>query len=146
MQENLTQKLIMEEALGYLSSQIIGAGIGALIGAIFIRVATKIAAGFTPTYGTAYLAAFFGYTASVFSIFIAGIIFGLSDQTANGSSVILMMIIGFFVQAGVYSLVLNHPDTGNITFGQACLVSFIQIVMTLLIVGIVAIIAIAVTN
>jgi hypothetical protein len=133
----------MAEAIGFLIGQVIGAAIGALIGAIFVRIATKMAAGFTPPYGTAYLAAFLGYAASLVLGFVIGLVIGASGQTLDGGGTVLIMIIGFFVQAAVYASLLKHPETGNISYGKACLVSLIQLVMAAVIIGVIVLIVMA---
>lgn len=107
------------------------AAIGSLFGAIFVRVATKLAAGFTPRYGTAYLAAFLGCAASL----IREIVIGAPSRVFDVDFITSSMIIWFFVQTAVHALLIKHPDTGNITYGTACIISLIQLIIGVTIIG-----------
>ena len=134
------------EGIVQLIGMLIGATVGALIGAVFVRLATRMVAGFTPPFGTSWLAAYLGFAASIIIVFVAGISLGASRGHVDASANILLMVIGFFVQAAIYGSLLKHPESGPIGFGKACLVSIVQLVAAAIIFGIIALIIYAATR
>ncbi|MBD3337654.1 MAG: hypothetical protein GF353_01010 [Candidatus Lokiarchaeota archaeon] len=136
----------MVQAIGQLIGQIIGAAIGALIGALIVQLACKMVVKFKPPYGIAYKATFLGYVASVLVGFVGGFVIGASGQQFTGTSIILLMAIGFFVQAAIYAHLIKHPETGAISFGKACIVSLIQLIFGALLIGGIVLVVMTVTS
>jgi hypothetical protein len=120
--------------------QLIGATIGALLGALIIQVLTKWIARFKPAYKTAYLASFLGYIFPILIAFLMGFFIGLFGGKVTGSAVILITVIGFFVQSAVYMIFLKHPETGSIGYGRACLISAIQLSIGVILLIIIAVV------
>jgi hypothetical protein len=136
----------MAQAIGQLIGQIVGSAIGALIGALIVQLACKMVVKFKPPYGMAYKAAFLGYVASVLVGFVVGFVIGASGQQFTGTSTVLLMVIGFFVQAAIYAPLIKHPETGAIGFGKACLVSLIQLIFGALLIGGIALVVMAIAS
>lgn len=128
----------MSLLIGQLVGQIVGAAIGALFGALILQLICTVLYKFKPPYGVAYRATFFGYLSSALIGFVVGLFIGLSGQLITATSLILLMVIGFFVQTAFYAHLIEHPETGSIGFSKAALVSLLQLVFgALLISGVV---------
>jgi hypothetical protein len=131
------------QLIGQLIGQIIGAAIGALIGALIVQLACKMVAKFKPPYGMAYKAALLGYVASVLIGFFCGFVIGASGQQFTGTTTLLLIVISFFVQAGIYASLVKHPETGAIGFGKACFVTLIQLIFGALLIGAIVLFVVA---
>ncbi len=115
--------------VAYLIGQLIGAAIAALLGAVILRLATRTVAGFTPLYWQAYRATYVSYAVSLVVGFVLGFMIGSAGQKIDASAIILMSVVGFFVQAAIYTAMLKGPDDANLQFGRACLVSLVQLLI-----------------
>lgn len=102
-----------------------GAAFASVLSAIVVRVTTKLVARFTPPFGAAYMASFFGF--SLGSAVSGAGEFVLSAFGIQASVMIsrLIMLMGFFPYAGILGLMIKHPETGPIGFGKGCLVLLI---------------------
>lgn len=136
----------MAYAIGSLIGQIVGAAFGALIGALIVQLATKIVAKFKPGYGMAYIAALLGYVGSLIVGFIIGLMVGITGNEFGGGPLVLTMIVGFFVQAAIYGPLIKSPEGTPIGFGNACMVSLIQLIIGGLILGAIVLIIAAATT
>ena len=126
----------MADSIGLiLIWQIVGAAIGSLIGALIVQLACKMVVEFKPPYGMAYKATFLGYVATGLVGFFVGFFIGLDGQQFTGTSTVLLMVIGFFVQAAIYAPLIKHPETGAIGFAKACYVSLILLIFGSLLIG-----------
>jgi hypothetical protein len=72
--------------------------------------------------------------------FIMGFFIGFFGGKVTGSAVILITVIGFFVQSAVYMIFLKHPETGSISYGKACLISAIQLSIGVILLIIIAVV------
>lgn len=75
--------------------------------------------------------------------FFAGFIVGFSNAITHqpglgltGTTNILLMIIGFFISAAIYSHFIKYPTGEAVPFSKACLISLFQLVMASIIVAI----------
>jgi len=123
-----------------LIRHILAVAVAALISAIFVRIACKMIAKFKPPYGMAYKAAFLGYLSSVLVGFGVGFVIGALGQSLTGTSAVLLIIFGFFVQAAIYSKMIKHPETGAIGFGKACQVIIVQWILGVVLMSTLAVI------
>ncbi len=105
---------------------LVAALIGVRVGALLIRLATRLAAGFTPAFRIALMAAAASYLISL--------LVGEGLQKATGrqagppdaGSLILILAIGFLIQAAVYYVVLRDPLGNRLSLGKACAISGVQ--------------------
>jgi hypothetical protein len=111
--------------LGFLAGCLAGSFISALI----IQYATKWVAGFRPSYKQALLAAFLAYIACYVIGGAIGFLIVMSGSKVSGASMVLITIAGFLVQAAFYSMMVKSPEGMALSFGKACLVCLIQIVV-----------------
>jgi hypothetical protein len=111
-----------------------------IIGAVFVRMATQIVAGFTPSYGMACTAIIFSIAASI----VVGIFIALFSA-AGGSQISplassLSILLGLVVHAAIYGTVLRD-GTEPIGFGKGFLVILFQQVLAIVIFIVLGIIA-----
>lgn len=131
---------MISQVIIQLIGTIIGAAIGSLIGAVFVRLATHWVCKFTPAYGMAYVATFYSYlTCNIIGIFV-GLMIGTTGNLFNPITIILLMVIGFFIGAAIYGIMIKHPESGPIGFGKACLVNLVLLLIGAVIFGIIGLI------
>ncbi|MHA3771324.1 hypothetical protein ACXR0O_07270 [Verrucomicrobiota bacterium sgz303538] len=102
-----------------------GTTVGALATALYLQFATRIVAGFKPTYGTAYRASFlagFLFAAGVALAHVAGVISITSGLELN----LVTLLLFFVIHLCVYSGQLVHPDRGYVGMAQATVIVFFQ--------------------
>lgn len=102
-----------------------GTTVGALATALYLQFATRIVAGFKPTYGTAYRASFlagFLFAAAVALAHVAGVISITSGLEVN----LVTLLLFFVIHLCVYSGQLVHPDRGYVGMAQATVIVFFQ--------------------
>lgn len=119
----------MDNATASLLGYLFGSAVGIFLGAIIVQFAIKWLAGFKPAYSTTLLAVFVSYLACFAVGFVIGLVIGANKGEAAGGSTILILIACFFVQAGCYSMMLKSPEGVALSFGEACLVTLIQVVV-----------------
>lgn len=125
----------MAYVIGKIIGTIIGAAFGAFLGALIIQFATKIVVKFKPGYWMAYKASFIAVTSSSIVNFVIVYIIGSSGTPLNAQSIIILMIVGFFVGAAVYGTMIQSPDNMPIGIGNASLISLVQLIIGGLIFG-----------
>jgi len=106
---------------------LVGIGIVGTLGAVFLRVAAKLVAKFSPPFGTAFKASLF-----VFLVFWLGLMVGelISENlAAPWKYLVALLVLALCVP--IYATVvrgrIQHPETGPLTFGKAFLVSLVQV-------------------
>ena len=114
---------------------LVGAALGSLIGALIIQLAARIVVKCKPEYGTAYGAAFLGYLVGYligFMINFGAALLGLQGKLVPTA---ISVVLAFFAGSAVYTAMLRNPAGERIRYGQACLISLIQIAVGLLVLG-----------
>ncbi len=104
---------------------VIGFAIGSLIGALIIQLVTRWICGFAPPYSMAYRACIFSCLAGLVISIALAIICG----DIGGALDLLDYVISFFVTAGIFSLVLKDDYGDVISFGKACLISLVLVLI-----------------
>lgn len=117
----------------------------ALWGAVIVQFATLRVAGFKPRFGVAYLAALLGAAAGLVIGFLIGFILAPEGRQGFGTMTLFSTVLGFFVQAGFYTLLLKHPETGGIIYRKACLIALIQLVIGVVVIGVIALLLLGLT-
>lgn len=118
------QNMQVSPALGLLAGLL-----GILVGVFLIRIATRLAAGFTPAFRVALMASALSY---LLSLFVGeGLQMATSQRimTTDAASILLILAIGFFIQAAVYSVVLRDPLGNRVSMGKACAISGVQMMI-----------------
>ena len=115
--------------------ELIGAAIGALLGAVTLRFATRKVAGYAPLYWRAYQTTIAGYAVSLIVSFVLVLIINGADQKIDASAIILMTVVGFFVQTATYAAMLKDSANEALGFRRACLVSLVQVVFGVIIIA-----------
>jgi hypothetical protein len=116
--------------------------VGLLIGAVFVRLATQIVAGFTPSFGMACATLILSFAAS----FAVGLVIGFLRIAGGGGSQVspgmsaFTVLVSLAVQACVYGAVLKD-NTTPIGAGKGCLVSIVQTILVIVVVVGIALIA-----
>lgn len=111
----------MNPALG-----LVAAVLGILVGTYLIRLATRLAAGFTPAFRTALMAAAASYLISLLVGEGLRVASGQPQQVPDAGSLMLILAIGFLIQAAVYYVVLRDPLGNRLSMGKACAISGVQ--------------------
>ena len=125
----------MEHPIAALLGTVTGIAVGIVVGAFLIQFATNWLAGFKPKYGTAILAATLGNLASFGIGFVSRIAIDNNKGEVTGSVTLLLLVIGFFVQAAFYSFMLKDPAGVALGYGRACLVTLIQVAVAAVALG-----------
>ena len=105
-----------------------GSAVWAFLMAFITQVITKNVAKFKPTYWSAYRAIYFACFSATLTGFYVGLIVGAFKRTLDGTGVILILIIAFFVQSTLYFLLLKSQDNEKTDFCKACIISLIELV------------------
>ena len=99
-----------------------------LIGAMFLRLATRIVAGFTPSYGMACGAIILSIGASILIGIVVGVVqAGNGGQPSAGLSLI-SLLVSLVVHACIYGTMLRD-GTMPIGAGKGCLVNIVQAIL-----------------
>jgi hypothetical protein len=101
----------------------------AFVGALFVQLGTKIVAKFTPRYWTAFWAVLFNGLVIIFTGFAYGAMVYVWDLEPERGT-LFVFAINFLAQASIHKFLLKHPETGNISYKKACLVTLIQLVLS----------------
>lgn len=132
------------------SEQLIGLGagvvFGSLIGAIFVRMATSMVAGFTPLFGTAWLVAFVGASGGLIAGYLTGAWIAANGGVVDTRANIFLIVLGFFIQSAVNGGLLKDPESGSIGLLKGSLVALVQLLVTAVLAGIIALIIYAVVH
>ena len=123
-----------------LPAMLIGGLVGALIAAVFVRMATRIVAGFTPAFGSAWGASYLGFALSSLVGFLTGFIMTAKGHSVDPTTEICLFVVGLFVQAAVYGVVLKHPDTGPIGLFRGSLVCLVYLIIIGILGGLLALV------
>jgi len=115
------QNMQVSPALGLLAGLF-----GILVGVFLIRIATRLAAGFTPVFRIALMASALSYLLSLMVGEGLQMATGQRMTTPDAASILLILAIGFFIQAAVYSVVLRDPLGNRVSMGKACAISCVQ--------------------
>ncbi len=105
---------------------LVAAILGILVGAYLIRLATRLAAGFTPAFRMALMAAAASYLLSLLVGEGLQIASGQAQRVPDVGSICLILAIGFLIQAAVYYVVLRDPLGNRLSLGKACAISGVQ--------------------
>ncbi len=120
----------MAEAIGQLLGLLLGAALWACVGAILIRLATRVVAGFVPSYGSAWQASFLGVTISAAASFAVGVVLAMLLFNVKVMMPVMGMV-ALLIQTWIYSDLLLYPEGGSIGRWRALLVGLLQIVFVL---------------
>lgn len=126
----------MLNGLFMMFGQLMGLAVIALIVALIVQYATRLVAGFTPTYWVAYRAVFVSYVASFAAGFFVTYLLMSQGVPTSPEAQVLIMIMGFFIQAVLYGVLLVSPIDGPIGFLKGVLISLIQLVVALVLTAI----------
>ncbi|MCI0541723.1 MAG: hypothetical protein L0Z50_41530 [Verrucomicrobiales bacterium] len=127
----------MDNSIIGLLAKLFGAVAAICLGALVAQRATSRVAGFTPSYLNVLLPAFFGYGGALAVGFVLGYVSGLHRGEAAALGTLIDVVIGLFVQAAFYSLMLKDSDGKMLGYGQACLISLFQLVVVCVVFGVV---------
>lgn len=100
--------------------------LGILVGVFLIRLATRLAAGFTPAFRVALMASALSYLLSLLVGEGLQTATGQTMATPDATSILIILAIGFLIQAAVYSVVLRDPLGNRVSMGKACAISGVQ--------------------
>lgn len=114
---------------GNIWPSLFGMAIGSVVAALIVQLFGKMVVGFRPRFTPTYFAAFIGSVASVIIGFVVALGVAEAGGTVDGAVMVLAGVIGFFAQAGVYVLFLRKADGTGITYGRACLIALVQLVV-----------------
>jgi hypothetical protein len=127
----------MVYGISYLIGQIIEWAIIAFIAAFAVQFATNFAVKFKPSYGMAYKAAFLSFAAPLVVSFVIGYVIGTSGiQMSVATLMLVVIVIGFFLQAYLYGILLKHPNKEVIGFSKGLQVTLIQLLILSIIAGV----------
>lgn len=115
--------------IGSLIQVIFGAAAGALIDALFLIFATKLVAKFNLAYTKAYPAAFLGLLASGLTRFVLFEVSWRIGVDLQLVSLVSIIIVSFVVYIALIRRFIRHPQSGVVTFGQAALISLLELIM-----------------
>jgi len=118
--------------LGYLAIQFLAAVVGSLVSAIILRLAVRFALGFKVRYSSAYGISLLAYTSGL----VAGLAFGVFSviteiELTQGGFIFTSLVLGIFVQALIYGLVLKRPSGSIIGFPSGLGVTFMQVIIAI---------------
>ena len=122
---------------GNIIGFVIGLGIGGLLGAWLLQIAVKFLAKTKIGFGRAFALSFISVFVSFVVGFVVGFILGFLHFSLNGTTLALEMIVSFFIQTAIYSQFIKLPSGEQLNFRLACLISLMQLVLAVLILGIV---------
>ena len=119
----------MAGLLGLLIFVPLLSSVQALFHALLVQLATRLVAGFTPTYRVAYKAVFWGLVIAggalaLVSFFLA-LFMGRTLQASNpleGGLGIIFAVGAFLLEAQIYAVNIEDYELGPISFKQACLI------------------------
>ncbi|MEC9374198.1 MAG: hypothetical protein VYC34_10160 [Planctomycetota bacterium] len=133
---------------GLFAQSIIGAAIGSLLAAIFLRIAARWMLKLDIPYGSAYVTMFLAYIAATVAGLIvavpAGLLLGAANpdlfESSAGDALLLLLIlpVGFLAQSAVIGRRLELP------FGRACLLTLLTGVVAFLVLAVIYAVVIAV--
>ncbi|HPG01108.1 MAG TPA: hypothetical protein PLE77_13705 [Kiritimatiellia bacterium] len=130
--------MTLAKAGGEIIGNLVGAAIGSLIGALIIQLAARIVVKVKQDYGTAYAAAFLGYLVGFIIGFVLDLtlkLAGFAGMEMKFAATAVSVVLAFFAGAGVNAMLLRNAEGERINYGQACLISLIQVAIGLLIAG-----------
>jgi len=118
-------------ALTMLLALGVGVLIALLIGVVFVKIATQMVAGFTPSFGMACTAILLSFGASILITIVVGVL-----QASNGGQPslglsLISLIVSIAVHAAIYGTVLRDGTT-PIGSGKGCLVNLVQGILMIL--------------
>ena len=122
-------------------AQVLGVFVGALVGAVLIRLGMSWIARYKPRFGSAYKAALLGYLACLgLDLFIKGL-FRLAGEINSPLQIVLTLSLGFFLQSFVYSRMISDEDGKPLVFFKALLLSLFQLIVVILLAGVLLLIS-----
>lgn len=104
-----------------------------LINAVFVRLATRLVAGFTPDYRTAFVAAFGSQACFTAAAFFAGMIGAALGYRPNPQMLAVILTVGFLLTLFLYAQVLQDRHFGEIGVSRALAVFVLQTLVSSLI-------------
>ena len=123
----------MVHLAGLLLSQLFAAGIGSLIGALFVQLVAPPIVGFRPRYAVAYRASFIGVIAGTLAVFAIALMNGLTSLNQIDLGNPSVAVIGLVFAAIVYGRALRHPESGPIGPAKGLLVAVGQGIVAILV-------------
>lgn len=130
-----TTSMLLGIGLGLL----VGAVLAVFVGALFLRLATRIVEGFSPGYGRACLISLAAMLASAATSFVIGTVIamaiappapGTSNTSGAALGAVLLLacssLFGFLINAGAIHLLLKRPDGSGLSLGRSCLIGLLQ--------------------
>lgn len=115
--------------------RLFGGLITIVLGAFVVQFVTSRFAAFRPRYVTALSAAAAGWGAPLILGYFLAFATGVNLGGAEGIVTLLTCVIGFFVQAAFYTLMIKSPDGVALGFGKACMASLLQLVAAAIVIG-----------
>jgi len=122
---------VVTAVVGFL----IGILVSATLGALFLQLAIKLVAKFKLPYGSAFKISLLCSFATFAIGFFIGFMLGFMNTEIKAAANVLIMVIGFFIQTSFYSQFIKFPTGESLPFGKACVVSIVQIVLSVLVIG-----------
>lgn len=117
--------------MGEIGAQFLSGAVVTLFTALIVQLVTNKVAGFKPAYGAAYLASFLGLVVA----FVTAPILAIAGIGRSGLGMALSLLIIFLVGSALYGWLLKHPETGSIGIRKGILVSLVQLVVIIVLVG-----------
>jgi len=134
----------MEFGLGYIGGLLFAfavlLAVSSVIGALTLRVATKVSShleatpDLQPAFAEAYKISFIAGLVAFAICFALGLVVGLAGKDFSFFGYMLLAAVGFFSNAAVISIRLRHPEKGGVGFGRACWFTAIQITFSAIVV------------
>src|SRR3569833_1688494 len=98
--------------------------IAVVVGGLFIMLATRIVAGFMPSFAQACIAALVAAIAAMILNWVVAMALGGSGMTS-----IVCLVLVFLVSSAVINALVKRPGGTSLGFGTACLISLVQLVI-----------------
>lgn len=98
--------------------------IGIAIGAGILMLAARVGAGFTPKFPISVATVIVEFIAAAIVSWILHMVLGMGALSS-----LLSLVVIFLVYAAIANAMLKKPDSGQMGFGKACIVTLVQIII-----------------